>query len=184
MLVQVRGGRGMTRRASLLPSRRAVLYVQAAGDAAAPADLPGWFTERAFHFYCLSVARLWRPAAARAGLDAACAQLRQAEGVEHVILVARGRAALAASRWSQRRGDGRGPDALILIEPELPARPALRLAIDCPVLVLAGPGRATRPGRLGGHVTWLQLADAGSWPDELGRWLGAYMYGQGRDQLL
>lgn len=55
----------------------------------------------------------------------------------------------------------------------------------------------------GGHVTWLRLpagsapagsAPAGSAPggdsggreffDELGRWLGAYMYGRGRDQLL
>jgi hypothetical protein len=45
----------------------------------------------------------------------------------------------------------------------------------------------------GGHVTWLRLP-AGSAPggdsggreffEELGRWLGAYMYGRGRDQLL
>lgn len=45
----------------------------------------------------------------------------------------------------------------------------------------------------GGHVTWLRLpagpalgADSGrrQFFDELGRWLGAYMYGHGRDQLL
>jgi Serine aminopeptidase, S33 len=50
--------------------------------------------------------------------------------------------------------------------------------------------------RLGPHVTWLRLEDGLDGPergpgddrrrffDELGRWLGAYMYGQVRDQLL
>jgi hypothetical protein len=50
--------------------------------------------------------------------------------------------------------------------------------------------------RLGPHVTWLQLedgldgqaggagADRRQFFDELGRWLGAYMYGKVRDQLL
>jgi|SRR5450631_1339418 hypothetical protein len=49
---------------------------------------------------------------------------------------------------------------------------------------------------LGGHVTWLRPADGEARPDgreaadrsrffdEMGRWLGAYMYGQVRDQLL
>ncbi len=41
----------MVCRRSALPSRRAVLHVQAAGDPAVPADLVSWFTERAFHFY-------------------------------------------------------------------------------------------------------------------------------------
>jgi hypothetical protein len=57
-----------------------------------------------------------------------------------------------------------------------------------------------RTVRLGPHVTWLRLdsgpdgempaPDTGPPPsgrrvfDELGRWLGAYMYGQARDQLL
>jgi len=54
------------------------------------------------------------------------------------------------------------------------------------------------PVRLGPHVTWLQLEDGLGAPgpgegaetdrrrffDELGRWLGAYMYGSVRDQLL
>jgi hypothetical protein len=47
--------------------------------------------------------------------------------------------------------------------------------------------------RLGGHVTWLRLpgpgagrgdADRTAYFGELGRWLGAYMYGSARDQLL
>ena len=49
---------------------------------------------------------------------------------------------------------------------------------------------------LGGHVTWLQLPGSSSQPylaegadrraffDAIGRWLGAYMYGQLHDQLL
>jgi hypothetical protein len=58
-------------------------------------------------------------------------------------------------------------------------------------------GQASQPGpQLGGHVTWLRLAP-GDGPQgmaegadrrvllrEVGRWLGAYMYGQARDQLL
>ncbi len=87
------------------------------------------------------------------------------------------------------------------------------LDIGCPVLVMctaadwdARPaGRRGRTGRrrsghgtirLGPHVTWLQLADdlTGPLPPgapgaapffrELGRWLGAYLSGQFRDQLL
>jgi hypothetical protein len=50
--------------------------------------------------------------------------------------------------------------------------------------------------RLGPHVTWLTLeegldgqvaaasGDRRAFFDELGRWLGAYMYGKVRDQLL
>ena len=210
----------MFRRRSLQPSRRAVLHVQAAGDPAVPADLADWFTERAFHFYLAGLrlpGRLTlgtrpgpRPAGSvSADLDAACAQLRQTDGMRHVIVTAQGRGALAAALWSGAQPAGAGADALVLYEPELPARPALSLAIPCPVLVVTGGGtspgasrRGLRPRRtasgapqLGGHVTWLQLADARrpGGPggdgrqvllDELGRWLGAYMYGQVRDQLL
>jgi hypothetical protein len=42
--------------------------------------------------------------------------------------------------------------------------------------------------QLGSHVTWLALADADTdqrqFLTELGRWLGAYMYGSVLDQLL
>jgi hypothetical protein len=88
------------------------------------------------------------------------------------------------------------------------------LDIGCPVLVMCTAAdwdapqderrgkRGKRPGggpgttRLGPHVTWLRLADglAGPLPPagdesgpffrELGRWLGAYLSGQFRDQLL
>ena len=248
------GGRpetAMFRRRSLQPSRRAVLHLQAAGDPAVPSGLGDWFTERAFHFYLAGLrlpggfslpgglaltgglALAGRDAGKPFGptvadLDAACAQLRDADGIGHVIVAAHGRAALAVALWADARKDvlagggaglaGGGPDAVILFEPALPARPAISLNIACPVLVLTSPGsseparirpglglprigslragpvraalRQHRPGaaiaRLGSHVTWLQLPEPGEQAvfDELGRWLGAYMYGSGRDRLL
>ncbi len=99
-------------------------------------------------------------------------------------------------------------DALILWAPEWPARGGLHLDIACPVLVIGGRGdagagrwrrgrgsRSGRPARSGGramqlgsHVTSLTLADADVdrqlFLAELGRWLGAYMYGPALDQLL
>jgi len=219
----------MFRRRSLQPSRRAVLHLQAAGDPAVPSGLGDWFTERAFHFYlaglrlpgglalagglalsgglALAGRDAGRPlGAAFTDLEAACAQLRDADGIGHVIVAAQGRAALAVALWADARSEdlaGGGADALILSEPALPARPVLNLKIACPVLVLTSPvssGRARsgalrtgllqrRPAaiaQLGSHVTWLQLREASEQAlfDELGRWLGAYMYGCGRDQLL
>lgn len=95
-----------------------------------------------------------------------------------------------------------GPaDALILYRPAWPRGRALRLDAGCPVLILSAdadrPWRLLRqpavPLQLAGHVTWLQVPDttapaglaeliggAGrqAFLDELGRWLGAYMYGE------
>jgi hypothetical protein len=215
----------LLRLGSLQSTRRAVLYVRAAGDPLEPADLAEWFTERGFHFYVAGLRRArgiaslwpvlpWRgsrvstrwarlpgclgrraDAAALAGLDDACAHLRQAEGIAHVIVAAQGRGARAAALWSARHPTA---SALILIQPDLPARPALRLSIPCPVLVVTRPGRAVG-WRLSGHVTWLELPVSGgndgsprpvpfasrqAFFDELGRWLGAYMHGLYRDQLL
>jgi hypothetical protein len=208
-----------------------VLHVQAAGDPAVPSDVADWFTERAFHFYLaglrvphqLSARPRGRAlAAACTDLDAACAQLRQADGIGSVIVAAQGRGALAAALWMSGRVNEDQPagdcsaDALVLYEPERPARP-MKLSISCPVLVVTGlnlsdagrshgqgtsrwPLRQHRPAsaaaQLGSHVTWLHLprldgrtgsADAAGrqrFFDELGRWLGAYMYGSVRDQLL
>jgi hypothetical protein len=214
---------------SALPSRRAVLHLQAAGDPVVPADLAGWFTERACHFYLAGLRLPARPGSLRRGrdaervfgnLDEVEAYLRDAHGIEHLIVSAQGPAAVAAALWCARPSDGahdaaimapsparRAADALILYRPAWPPRPALRLDIACPVLVLcaAGPGRGLRlrqpavPRQVAGHVTWLRLPDAGA-PDgladlagsagrraffaELGRWLGAYMYGPPPDRLL
>jgi hypothetical protein len=229
----------MFRRRSCQPSRRAVLHIQATGDPAVPAGLAAWYTERAFHFYLVGL-RLpgqapvgARPAArylktAFADLDAACAHLREGEGMASVIVSAQGRGAIAAALWSDARGrDAResAADAMILLAPQLPAGAALTLDVDCPVLVLSDPadegpaaagaaaprgvrvraawrqhrtGAADRSAlNLGGHVTWLRLpattgdaagdasgADSRQLFSELGRWLGAYMYGGVRDQLL
>jgi hypothetical protein len=111
--------------------------------------------------------------------------------------------------WRDARADG-AADALILADPAVPAGVSLNLEIDCPVLVLSGPagppaaegpprGRWPRrqrvqpdpagPGalQLGGHVTWLRLPaepEPRQFFDEVGRWLGAYMYGGVRDRLL
>lgn len=209
------------------------MHLQATGDPVVPAGLAAWFTERSCHFY-LSGLRLparsllrWRRDGRGAEhafdeLDAVCAHLRDADGIERVIVSAQGRAAVVAARWCDRRGRGpageherltpRGPaaDALILYQPAWSARARVRLDIDCPVLVLSGsmarplrwPRRAGAAVRLGGHVTWLHLPEYAGLASpaglagvaggpasraffaELGRWLGAYMYGHPVDQLL
>lgn len=172
----------MFRRRSLQPTRRAVLHVQASGDPAAPDDLAGWFTERAFNFYVAGLRMPGRPArsgravlatgaasataleTACADLDSACAYLRDTDGIGHLIVTAQGRAALAAAIWSGARPDA--ADGLVLCEPELPS--ALDLSVACPVLVVrSAPARTVRQSllgrrqavvpQLGGHVTWLQL---------------------------
>ena len=197
----------MVRRPSLLPSRRAVLHVRAAGEAAVPADLAAWYTERAFHLYLTGLrlpGRGRRLGAALADLDAAAAHLRDVEGMASIIVTARGRAALAVARWRDARAGA--ADALILHAPEAPGRRGLTLDIGCPVLVVTADAaprpprrrdRARRSGsarlQFGSHVTWLRLPSGGEqaggagrarYLAELGRWLGAYMYGQVRDQLL
>ncbi len=147
-------------------------------------------------------------AAAFADLDAARAHLL-ADGMASVIVTASGRGAIVAALWAHRRQPA-AADALILDEPALARGVNLSLGIGCPVLVLTEPDscvpavsrlltrRRRRPDldralRLRGHVTWLRLpcADAGSGDPhqrayfaELGQWLGAYMYGGVRDQLL
>jgi hypothetical protein len=223
-------GRPMLRRPSTLPSRRAVLCVHGQRDTFVPEDLPGWYTERGFHFY---VADLRPPDGRRRGrrqrrraragsarLDAACRHLREAEGIEMIIMTADGADAATAAMWCDARSEADRADALILTAPVFGRRLRRGLDIACPVLVLGqAGGEASRrgPGRrhpdqgtvkLGPHVTWLRLDDGPTGPDsgtsagangdtnadagadrrrffdEMGRWLGAYMYGQVRDQLL
>ncbi len=175
---------------SAQPSQRAVVHVQATGDPVVPADLAAWFTERSCHFYLFGLRlpaaslRPWRSASRAAErafseLDAVCAHVREADGVEHVIVSAQGRAAAIAARWCDRR-DGaehgrdepaapRQPaaDALILYQPVWPPWVSVRLDISAPVLVLsAGSSRRLpalrRPGaaaHLGSHVTCVQLPE-------------------------
>jgi hypothetical protein len=105
-------------------------------------------------------------------------------------------------------------DALILYAPEFGRVLRRGLDISCPVLVIGGTGERpplgaaarrrpalrrpelTAASQLGRHVTWLRPTDVEARPDaraaadrsrffdEMGRWLGAYMYGQVRDRLL
>jgi alpha-beta hydrolase superfamily lysophospholipase len=205
-------------RRSARPSRRAVLHLHELADSLAPSDLVRWYNERGFHFYLTDVdttsqpeparRRLARPQPAAFGpLDAACAHLKETDGIDAIILSAQGSTALTAALWCDARPVSRPVEALILSSPDF-GRARVRLDIGCPVLVIsaAGPWRDSkreRRGRdairLGQHVTWLQIdASAGAdvrpdalpTPqrrrlfDEMGRWLGAYMYGQVRDQLL
>jgi hypothetical protein len=187
----------MLRRRSSLPSRRAVLHVSCRSGLSVPDDIARWYTGRGFHFYAAGQRpRAAGPLGRRGGtrarfalLDAACAQLREAEGISSVLISAQSADALAVARWCDARRDARPADALILSEPPFGRRLRRGLHIACPVLVLSQAGRPragnARPA-LGPHVTWLWLAgpDRKLIFDEMGRWLGAYMYGQVRDQLL
>jgi len=236
-------------RRSARPSRRAVLHLHDLTGSFAPADLARWYNERGFHFYVTDVdtseplqGTRRRPSRAAqacfATLDAACLHLREADGIDAIILSAHGPAAAAAALWCDARAAAGPVGALILSGTDLGRTLRGSLDIRCPVLVIAHgqprdearPQRKDRPRRdrrggdavrLGQHVTWLYL-DAGQDPaadqarpahqalaapqalaahqdravhqdsaaqrtrmfDEMGRWLGAYMYGKVRDQLL
>jgi alpha-beta hydrolase superfamily lysophospholipase len=205
-------------RRSARPSRRAVLHLHELADSLAPSDLVRWYNERGFHFYLTDVDTSGQAESARrrtakprptlfGPLDAACAHLKETDGIDAIILSAQGSTALTAALWCDARPVSRPVEALILSSPDF-GRARVRLDIGCPVLVIsaAGPwrdGKRERRGRdairLGQHVTWLQIdasAGADARPDalptpqrrrlfdEMGRWLGAYMYGQVRDQLL
>ena len=245
------------KRQSPRPSRRAVLHVHSSGGSGAPEDLARWYTERGFHFYVTDLtapgtrrwrARLRRRAVLRARfgmLDAACRHLREADGIDSVVISAQSADALTVALWCDARRAAQPAGAVILSCPVFGRRLRHGLRIACPVLVICpagdgtgqagqetapgeaalgeaaaaetaaetagglaaaprAPGRRGRlqrragraPAALGPHVTWLWLPGGLDSPeragaagrrllfDEIGRWLGAYMYGQVRDQLL
>jgi Serine aminopeptidase, S33 len=217
-------------RRSALPSRRCVLYLHC-DHTSVPEDLVVWYTERGFHIYVVDLSppdrpgRAGRPGRQRgqgaggsegfASLDAACQHLRDAEGIDMIIMSAHSAGALTAALWCDARRSAGHADALILFSPAF-GRLRRDLDVACPVLVMSPAGDPETGGSpagrlasrllrrndpatvgLGTHMTWLRLEDglesggqcdpdAGRrrFFDELGRWLGAYMYGQGRDQLL
>jgi alpha-beta hydrolase superfamily lysophospholipase len=153
------------------------------------------------------------PVAAFSALDAACSHLKETDGIDAIILSAQGPTAQMAAQWCDARPVSRPVEAVILSNPDFGSE-RIRLDIACPVLVISAAGswrdtrrarRAKESIRLGQHVTWLQIdgaAGAGGPArngsgvglvvppqrrrlfDEMGRWLGAYMYGHVRDQLL
>jgi hypothetical protein len=213
-------------RRSARPSRRAVLHLYDLRGSFVPADLARWYNERGFHFYVtgVEVTRTITTAPRRRrerslrpdlmALDAARRYLREAGGIDALILSAEGPAVRSAAQWCDARRAVRPVEALILSDPDFGRTRRARLDIGCPVLVISvACDRATSDGRpdvwLGPHVTWLTVGDqaaegtppdtaaSGTVPpgtatpdtrrwffDEMGRWLGAYMYGQVRDQLL
>jgi len=137
-------------------------------------------------------------------LDAACEYLREVGGIDGIIVSGQESAAVVVALWCASRNQPRTADALILDNPLFARQWRRPLDIACPVLVIsadlgqsAGPGSRRRPN-LGRHVTWLQLGEpdgaasvagrsAADWRrlfDEMGRWLGAYMYWQVRDRLI
>jgi alpha-beta hydrolase superfamily lysophospholipase len=142
-----------------------------------------------------------------AALDSACGHMRGSDGIDAIILSAQDDAARAAALWCHARRATNPVDALILSNPDFGKGLRTSLDIACPVLVISarrGPARTSGAGRrdrrresirLGQHVTWLYIGPEPAAPaeassvrrrlfDEMGRWLGAYMYGQVRDQLL
>jgi hypothetical protein len=205
-------GNAVLHRRSPLATRRSVLYVLCHQDAFVAEDLVTWYTERGFHFYVADL-REGKPSRQDCSgrLDAASRQLRDGDGIEMIVVSGHAAGAVTAALWCDARREAGAADALILCSPQLGRRLRRGLDIACPVLVLrpsggqAGSGRRAgavgrRRGdgavRLGAHVTWL-LLDAGlpgqapdtgdgrrRFFDEMGRWLGAYMYGKVRDQLL
>ena len=235
------------RRRSARPTKRAVIYLHCLDDPFVPAELAGWYTDRGFHFYVADLRRLADGGRMETGhavldsaaeleayftcLDTAAQHVREADGMETVVLSAHATGALVAALWCHARRGSRPADALILASPALqsgswlsrlaggrrrtaPLLAVLRrrlrrgLDISCPVLVLCpardwdaagGPGGLLAvPGlggqatvRLGPHVTWRMVDEAGPGGpglgqllDEQGRWLGAYLSSQIRDQLL
>jgi hypothetical protein len=209
---ETRTGGAVLYRRSLLATRRSVLYVLCQQDAFVAEDLVTWYTERGFHVYVADL-RDVGPSRQQdwfAELDTASQQLRDGDGSEMIVVSAHEAGALAAALWCDASREAGLADALILCGPRLGRRLRRGLDIACPVLVMyPAPGseaassravrlrrRAVGAVRLGAHVTWL-LLDAGlpgqapddgdarrRFFDEMGRWLGAYMYGKVRDQLL
>jgi len=245
------------RRRSARPTKRAAIYLHCLDDPFVPAGLASWYTDRGFHFYVADLRRLADSGRVETGhpvqdsaaeldayfacLDTAVQHVREADGMETVVLGAHATGALVAALWCHARRGSRPADALILASPALRPRswltrlaPAGRRArraapllavirrrlrrgldISCPVLVLCpaqdwdatggASGLLALPAlagahatmRLGPHVTWRKVderelaeeegaggAGLGQLLDEQGRWLGAYLSSQIRDQLL
>jgi hypothetical protein len=189
-----------------------VLHLHARSGSLVPADLARWYNERGFHFYSADLAmgdmRAVKPDSRQSvrrlgsqfdALDSACQYLREAGGIDGIIVSAQESAAVVAALWCARN-QAPAVDALILANPVFAGPWRNSLDIECPVLVMSADAGQRQDGipNLGRHMTWLQLGEPGGEPsgtarsvadrrrhfDEMGRWLGAYMYGHVRDRLL
>ncbi len=179
------------RRRSARRTKRAIIYLHCMDDPFVPADVATWYTDRGFHFYVADLRRLSeteRPAqpGGRAGelaeylacLDSAAAHVRDADGIETVVLGAHGTGALIGALWCHARRGRQPADALVLAGPSLrggawlgrmlaldpasrppPLLTAIRrrvrrgLDISCPVLVLCPASDWDAPGGAGGLLT-------------------------------
>ena len=168
------------RRRSARPTKRAVIYLHCMSDSFVPADLASWYTERGFHFYVADLRRLGDPGRPPAEtqaeelgeylacLDTAVQHVRDADGIETVVLCAHATGAIIAALWCHARRASQPADALVMASPSfgsgswlartvgrrvtVPSRripPLLTVArrrvrrgldISCPVLVLC-PGQ-------------------------------------------
>ena len=178
------------RRRSARPTKRAVIYLHCMSDSFVPADLASWYTERGFHFYVADLRRLrdpGRPPAETqaeelgeylACLDTAVRHVRDADGIETVVLCAHATGAIIAALWCHARRASQPADALVMASPSfgsgswvartvgrrvtVPSRrtpPLLTVArrrvrrgldISCPVLVLCPSEDWDAPGGTGG----------------------------------
>jgi Serine aminopeptidase, S33 len=124
------------RKRSIRPSKRAVMYVHCLSDSFVTADLAGWYTDRAFHFYAADLRAVGTGGARAvpdgnraatelgecfAGLDAAAAHLRAADAIETLVVSAHAAGAVIAALWCHARRGSRPVDALILAGPDLGA---------------------------------------------------------------
>lgn len=181
------------RRRSARPTKRAVIYLHCMTDSFVPADLASWYTERGFHFYVADLRRLGDPGrppeqtqAEELGeyltcLDTAVRHVREADGIETVVLCAHATGAVIAALWCHARRASQPADALVLASPSfgggswlartvgrrvtVPSRrtpPLLTAArrrvrrgldIGCPVLVLCPSAEWDALGGAGGLLT-------------------------------
>ena len=142
------------RRRSARPTKRAVIYLHCMSDSFVPADLASWYTERGFHFYVADLRRLAdpdRPGAENhaeelgeylACLDTAVQHVREADGIETVVLCAHDTGAVIAALWCHARRASQGVDALVLASPSLRAGSWLARTVGRRVTV---PSRRTPP---------------------------------------
>ena len=178
------------RRRSARPTKRAVIYLHCLDDPFVPAELASWYTDRGFHFYVADLREVGadeRPGAdghqaaqelgdCFACLDAAAAHMREADGMDTMIVSAHGAGAVIAALWCHARRGSRPADALVLASPSWGPRPSwpewataggrggaaraaaggarrrLRRGLDiaCPVLVMCPATGWNAPGGAGG----------------------------------
>ena len=85
-----------------------------------------------------------------AALDSACQHLREADGIDAIILSAQEYAAAAAAQWCHARRASKPVDALILSNPDFGRGLDGKLDIACPVLVISSSGsQETRTAEAG-----------------------------------